>query len=112
MSELRDQLAKLSSAEDFLNLLEIPYDEHVVQVNRLHILKRFHDYLKRSPNVDALDDNDLRILYVALLTKAYTDFVSSDAVTEKVFKVFHQAMGVSHVGLDKISRPGSAAAEG
>ena len=112
MSTLRDQLAKLSSAEDFLNLLEIPYDERVVQVKRLHILKRFHDYLKRSANVDSLDDEELRLLYVALLTQAYNDFVTSDAVTEKVFKVFHQAMGVSHVTLDKISRPNSATAEG
>ncbi|ANJ66230.1 nitrogen fixation protein NifW [Halothiobacillus diazotrophicus] len=109
MSELRDQLAKLSSAEDFLNLLGVPYDEHVVQVNRLHILKRFHDYLKRSPDLDSLDDAELRIRYVTLLTQAYNDFVTSDAVTEKVFKVFHQAMGVSHVGLDKISRPGATA---
>lgn len=112
MSTLRDQLARLSSAEDFLNLLEIPYDERVVQVKRLHILKRFHDYLKRSANVDTLDDKELRVLYVALLTQAYNDFVTSDAVTEKVFKVFHQAMGVSHVTLDKISRPGSTAVKG
>ncbi len=112
MSTLRDQLAKLSSAEDFLNLLEIPYDEHVVQVNRLHILKRFHDYLKRSADEDTLDDEDLRLLYVALLSQAYNDFVTSNAVTEKVFKVFHQAMGVSHVTLDKISRPGSGAVKG
>ncbi|HQT43758.1 MAG TPA: hypothetical protein PLD79_07135 [Halothiobacillus sp.] len=30
--------------------------------------------------------------------------MSSDAVTEKVFKVFHQARGISHVSLDQISR--------
>ncbi|MHB1230651.1 MAG: nitrogenase-stabilizing/protective protein NifW [Halothiobacillus sp.] len=104
MSTLRKTLASLSSAEDFLQTLEIEYDEHVVAVNRLHILKRFHDYLKRESGVDSLGDNALKALYCRLLAQAYQDFVSSDAVTEKVFKVFHQARGISHVSLDQISR--------
>ncbi len=104
MGTFRDSLTSFSSAEDFLNFLQIPYDEHVVQVNRLHILKRFHDYLRREDNVDSLDDGDLKSLYVRLLTQSYQDFVHSDAVSEKVFKIFHQAQGVSHVTIDKIAR--------
>lgn len=102
MSEFRKTLATLSSAEDFLKFLEIDYEASVVHVNRLHILKRFHDYLRRTPDVDALDDDALKATYRMLLERAYQDFVHSDAVTEKVFKVFLQAQGTAHVGLDQV----------
>ena len=103
MSNLRKTLSSLSSAEDFLKFLNIDYDETVVQINRLHILKRFHDYLKREGDTDILDDQSLQALYVKLLSQSYQDFVVSDAVSEKVFKVFHQAIGVSHVSLEKVT---------
>ncbi|WP_163097671.1 nitrogenase-stabilizing/protective protein NifW [Acidithiobacillus ferrianus] len=103
MSHLRKTLANLSSAEDFLKFLNIDYEETVVHINRLHILKRFHDYLKREKNTEDLDDQSLKTLYVKLLSQAYQDFVVSDAVSEKVFKVFHQAIGVSHVSLEKVA---------
>lgn len=50
-----------------------------------------------------MDDQALQTLYVKLLSQSYQDFVVSDAVSEKVFKVFHQAMGVSHVSLEKVA---------
>lgn len=102
-TDLRSELAKLSSAEDFLQYFQIDYDERVVHVNRLHILKRFHDYLKREGNTDSMDEETLRSTYRCLLQQSYHDFVVSDAVSEKVFKVFHQAAGVSHVSLDKVT---------
>lgn len=80
-------LAELSSAEDFLSYFRIDYDPKVVQVNRLHILKRFHDYLAQA---DMPDETAARFsLHAQLLARAYLDFVSSDALTEKVFRVFH-----------------------
>jgi len=89
---LEDALDELSSAEDFLEYFGIPFDAKVVQVNRLHIMQRYHDYLSKSE--DALEqhqDNEeaLKSVYKALLQHAYQDFVESDALTEKVFKVFH-----------------------
>lgn len=81
-------LDELSSAEDFLDYFEVDYDPKIVHVNRLHILQRFHDYLaKVDPKPE--DEQACRALYRELLTRAYGDFVTSDAVTEKVFKVFH-----------------------
>ncbi len=82
-----DAIEDLSSAEDFLNFFEISYDPAVVHVNRLHILQRFHDYLAKSAM--PTDGQSKHALYAQLLLRAYQDFVSSDALTEKVFKVFH-----------------------
>lgn len=88
---LRQELAELSSAEDFLTYFAIDFDPTVVEVNRLHILKRFHDYLKAEGAIPEARERDR---YGALLQRAYQDFVESDALTEKVFKVFHrQAAG-------------------
>jgi nitrogenase-stabilizing/protective protein len=60
----------------------------VVQVNRLHILQRYHNYLAQAGALPEAEDAR-RAVYTELLTRAYQDFVTSDALTEKVFKVFH-----------------------
>lgn len=87
-SELELDIEELQSAEEFLEYFAIDYDQKVVQVNRLHILQRFHDYISQVEEMPQ-DDDSLRILYTDLLKGAYQDFVHSDALTEKVFKVFH-----------------------
>lgn len=88
-------LDELSSAEEFLEYFGVAYEPAVVQVNRLHILQRFHDYLD---DLDEMPDSDAarRSLYAGLLDSAYNDFVTSDARTEKVFKVFrlHEPVSV------------------
>ena len=80
-----------AALRNFWNFFEIAYDQKVVHVNRLHILQRFHDYLgtatRQSP--EALEPR--REIYKRLLQRAYQDFVESDALTEKVFAVFHEA---------------------
>ena len=48
MQDLLTRLKALSSAEDFLHFFGVPFDEHVVQVNRLHILKRYFQYLQQA----------------------------------------------------------------
>jgi nitrogenase-stabilizing/protective protein len=50
-------------------------------------LQRFHNYLAKT----ALPEGDeaRRSIYISCLEQAYQDFVESDALTEKVFKVFH-----------------------
>jgi nitrogenase-stabilizing/protective protein len=93
MDSLTQRLKALSSAEDFMVFFGIPYEERVVQVNRLHILKRFYQYLHKSSDLAIGDDVALFRQYRALLQQAYADFVHSNAVTEKVFKVFQDADG-------------------
>lgn len=86
--DLEADLAELSSAEDFLDYFDVEYQLQVVQVNRLHILQRFHDYLAKVETMP--EDAEARFeIHARLLKTAYEDFVKSDAVTEKVFKVFH-----------------------
>ncbi len=85
---LAEALDDLESAEDFLNYFDVAYDAAVVHVNRLHILQRYHNYLAQvgdMPESEAVRKQ----VYATLLTRAYQDFVNSDALTENVFKVFH-----------------------
>jgi len=88
--EFEDDLEDLSSAEDFLEYFGIEYDAKVVQVNRLHIMQRYHDYLEKAEAYieQAESEQDVKNVYETLLNQAYEDFVNSDAQTEKVFKVF------------------------
>ncbi len=103
MSALEQKLEELDSAEEFLNFFDIAFDPQVVQVNRLHILQRFHDYLAKAEDSMPEDEPAQRQIYHSLLQKAYEDFVVSDALTEKVFKVFHdQGAGEVFVPVENI----------
>lgn len=94
------EIAQLESAEDFLDYFAIEYDPKVVQVCRLHILQRFHDYLKHRFAATGPDFAQYR----ACLAEAYADFVRSDAQTEKVFRVFKRAAGIATVPLSSLRR--------
>lgn len=85
---LDEAMEELVSAEDFLEYFGIAFDPAVVHVNRLHILQRFHDYIAKAGDLPAAEATR-RDLFEVLLNRAYNDFVASDALTEKVFKVFH-----------------------
>ncbi len=88
--EFIEDLEELSSAEEFLEYFEIEFDPKVVMVNRLHIMQRYHDYLQKMEKAGALPEEEdaLKGAYHQMLGQAYQDFVESDALTEKVFKVF------------------------
>lgn len=106
---LAEAMEDLVSAEDFLEYFEVPYEASIVQVNRLHILQRFHDYLaKQVPNLPP-EEEQQRGIYRLWLARAYQDFVTSDSLTEKVFAVFQHVAkpdgGMSSfVSLDKVFR--------
>lgn len=99
-SYLLGDMAALESAEDFLDYFSVPFDAAVVQVNRLHILQRFHDYLKRFPQERQPAFSEVR----ECLSQAYDDFVHSDALTEKVFRVHRRAAGIATVPLTSIGK--------
>lgn len=95
-----EEMRELVSAEDFFDYFDIPYDEDVVKVNRLHILQRFHNYLSATsmPNDLAIQ----RAIYINALSRAYADFVNSDAQTEKVMRIHQKMSGTSFVKIEKI----------
>ena len=102
---LDDELEELSSAEEFLQYFGVDYDQQVVHVNRLHILQRFHDYLAQGADAIPRDEEGRRDAYAHFLTRAYEDFVASDARTEKVFKVFRAHEPQQYfVPLDQLQR--------
>ena len=89
--KLQQELSELTDAEDFLDYFQIPYDPRVVNVSRLHILQRFHDYLQRTTPTGEESPVVARERYARLLEQAYQDFVHSTPGQEKVFEVFHRA---------------------
>ena len=102
MKELSMRLKDLSSAEDFLQFFGVPTDPMVVNVSRLHILKRFFQYIRQEKLQAATDEVGLFTLYREQLVKAYGDFVTSTPAREKVFKVFQDTNGRQHVTLDSL----------
>jgi nitrogenase-stabilizing/protective protein len=101
VSEINNDMSKLSSAEEFLNYFGVEYEPRVINVNRLHILKRFNQYIARH-KFSGATDTVLKMEYKVLLEQAYNDFLKSDAVTEKVFKVFQDATGVKTFSVDRL----------
>lgn len=100
-----DHIGKLSSAEDIFTYLLIPYDEEVMNVSRLHIMKRFGSYLSEAGLESELDQDKIFIDARKILKQAYTDFVTSTPMHEKVFKVFRdeaEKHKARFVGIDSL----------
>ncbi len=86
-----DQLNKASSAEDFFTLLGVDYDAKLVNVARLHILRRMGQYLV-SEDLAGLPDAVVAERCKAVLERAYADFVASSPLDQRVFKVLKDAV--------------------
>jgi len=90
-----DELGRLSAAEEFFIYLDVPYDATVVQVTRLHILRRMGQYLKGSQidgAFEGLSDAEIRALCREHLEQAYQDFIASSPIQERLFKVHKEAV--------------------
>jgi len=108
MSALSNDLAKLSSAEDFFAYFDVDFDTRVMAASRLHILKRFHDNLSLVGELELLDDDKKRCIYRAELVRAYTDFAASSALAQRVFPGLRHARG-AFVALSSLRLPNKAA---
>ncbi|MEO1132963.1 MAG: nitrogenase-stabilizing/protective protein NifW [Cyanobacteria bacterium J06639_1] len=80
------QFSLLVDAEEYFEFFGLPYDPQIVNVNRLHILRKFSQLAK------AIDggESEAKLLdgYRQALQAAYAVFVESSGVEQKLFKVF------------------------
>lgn len=81
-----EELRRLSAAEEIFRYLDVPFEARVVNVARLHILRRMGEYLAREP-LAALDETQIRTRCRAHLQSAYDDFVARSPIEERIFKV-------------------------
>ena len=86
------QLNKASAAEEFFTLLGVDYDPKVVNVARLHILRRMGQYLA-GEDFTGVADETVAERCKAVLERAYADFVASTPIDQRVFKVLKDAVG-------------------
>ncbi|MBK1726498.1 nitrogenase-stabilizing/protective protein NifW [Halorhodospira neutriphila] len=91
LRDLHTELEELDSAEAFMEWFGVDYDPHTVSVYRLHILKRFHDYIQAEAPPQEPEAALARA--AALLRQAHDDFVGSDARTQAALRVYQQPPG-------------------
>ncbi|MEW6123011.1 MAG: nitrogenase stabilizing/protective protein NifW [Pseudomonadota bacterium] len=84
-----EQLKGLSSAEDFFLRLGVPYDRQVLNVARLHILKRMGQYLS-AETFPGRSEEEIEAACRETLARAYGDFERSSPLSERVFKVLKE----------------------
>ncbi|MFW6357630.1 MAG: nitrogenase-stabilizing/protective protein NifW [Chroococcales cyanobacterium] len=79
----------LTDAEDYLQFFDIEYDRHFVNVNRLHILKRFSLLIQEIdqafPDISEAEKIEK---YRLALEEAYQVFLTASPLETKLFKVF------------------------
>ncbi|CAN1211273.1 Nitrogenase-stabilizing/protective protein NifW 2 [Tumidithrix helvetica PCC 7403] len=85
------QFQKLTDAEQYFDFFELPYDPQVVNINRLHILKKFSQSLQEinAEYPEASEEQKL-VYYRQALEESYATLQTSNAIEQKLFKVFHQ----------------------
>jgi nitrogenase-stabilizing/protective protein len=88
-TDIAKRLKSLSSAEDVFATLGVAYDEAVLRVARLHILKRMGEYLA-GDDLEGLPDVVAAARAKAMLQRAYSDFDSSSPLKQRVFKVLKE----------------------
>ena len=98
-----EQLSKLSSAEEFFHLLDVPYDPCILNVARLHILRRMGEYLKQAAAIP--EEESAPAYFRAHLMHAYEDFAQSSPLDERVFKVLKDAVRVKSRPLISLAVP-------
>ncbi len=86
-----DKLKTASAAEEFFALLGVDYDAKVVNVARLHILRRMGQYLVSEDFAD-MPDAEVAARCKSVLERAYADFVASSPIEQRVFKVLKDAV--------------------
>ena len=80
----------LVDAEEYFEFFQLPYDQKNVNVNRLHILKKFSQFIREiDESYPNLSEEERLSQYCLALQKAYQVFLESTPSEQKLFKVFN-----------------------
>jgi nitrogenase-stabilizing/protective protein len=86
-----DKFHQIVDAEEYFDFFQLPYDQKVVNVNRLHILKKFSQFIKEiDENYTDISSSDRLNKYREALENAYQVFLESTPQEQKLFKVFNE----------------------
>jgi nitrogenase-stabilizing/protective protein len=98
-----DRLRGLSAAEEFFAALGVAFDQKALDVHRLHILKRFNEYLAKAGAKAGAEPDEAACR--GCLEQAYRDYAEASGPVRKSFKVFRQAEAAKgFVPLDALLR--------
>ncbi len=90
MNRNMEEFKQIVDAEAYFQFFNLVYDQHFVNVNRLHILKKFSQFMyeinQEYPN---LSDSERLEKYSRALEQAYQVFMESTPHEQKLFKVFN-----------------------
>lgn len=95
-----ERFRRCTTAEEYFDLLQVPYDPEVLQVNRLHILRHFARQLAELPEPQTVPD--LFGEYRAALITSYRTFVTDTALDHRLFKVLQDRRPQAFVPLTEV----------
>lgn len=101
MNAFSKEMEGLSSAEDIFAHFGVAYEPRILSACRLHILKRFHDYLD---GIEQQDPSDLHIACRRQLERAYADFATGPALQQNAFPRLARIKG-AFVALSAVRLP-------
>lgn len=82
---------KITDAEAYFEFFQLPYDAKVVNINRLHILKKFSQFISEiDQGAPELNESDRLTQYRSALIQAYQTFLTTSPLETKLFKVFNE----------------------
>lgn len=81
----------ITDAEAYFEFFQLEYDPNVVNVNRLHILKKFSQ-LMAAIDAEATELSEVERLnrYQEALVQSYNVFLTTSPLQTKLFKVFNE----------------------
>ncbi|AFY47085.1 Nitrogen fixation protein NifW [Nostoc sp. PCC 7524] len=88
MTKTIEEFKKLTDAEEYFKFFELDYDPKLVNVNRLHILKKFSQFISEIDSNSELSNEEKLNQYSLALQQAYQTFLESSPQEQKLFKVF------------------------
>lgn len=95
---------QIIDAEQYFEFFGLDYDPVTVNVNRLHILKKFSNEIRQVNALPELSDAERLQQYREALVNSYALFLTSSGVEQKLFKVFHDkpknVVMLSEIGTD------------